>query len=249
MPLPTSMAAEVPGRQRNTPIYGYRVVATYPHDPGAFTQGLVFQEGALYEGTGLRGQSTLRKVDLETGTVLQLLALPDAYFGEGITTFEERIYQLTWQSNIGFIYDKENFERLGTFGYPTEGWGLTHDGERLIMSDGTAKVHFLDPETLEETAQIEVYDEQGPVTRLNELEYVGGEIYANVWQTDWIVRIDPENGRVLGWIDLKGLLSPEDHEQPVDVLNGIAYDAEDDRLFVTGKWWPKLFELELMRLD
>jgi glutamine cyclotransferase len=249
MPLPTSMAAEVPGRQRNTPVYGYRVVTTYPHDPGAFTQGLVFDEGVLYEGTGLRGQSTLRKVDLETGTALQLLALPDTYFGEGITTFGERIYQLTWQSNIGFIYDKESFDLLGTFAYPTEGWGLTHDGERLIMSDGTATLHFLDPETLEETAQVEVYDEQGPVTRLNELEYVGGEIYANVWQTDWIVRIDPENGRVLGWIDLEGLLSPEDYEQRVDVLNGIAWDAKNDRLFVTGKWWPKLFEIELMRLD
>lgn len=249
MPLPNSTGTEIAGRDEGTPVYGYRVVNTYPHDRGAFTQGLVYHNGALYEGTGLRGQSTLRRVELETGIVLQLLPLPEAYFGEGIALFGDRIYQLTWQSNTGFIYDQESFDLLGMFFYPTEGWGLTHDGERLIMSDGTATVHFLDPETLEETGQIEVYDGQGPVTRLNELEYVQGEVYANVWQTDWIARIDPQSGRVVGWIDLHGLLSPEDYDQPVDVLNGIAYDAKDDRLFVTGKLWPKLFEIELVPLE
>jgi glutamine cyclotransferase len=249
MPLPNSTATEIARGIEGTPVYGYRVVNTYPHDQRAWTQGLVYDDGALYEGTGLRGQSTLRRVELETGMVLQLLPLPETYFGEGIALFGDRIYQLTWHSNTGFIYDKESFDLLGMFFYPTEGWGLTHDGERLIMSDGTATVHFLDPETLEEIGQIEVYDSQGPVTRLNELEYVQGEIYAHVWLTDWIARIDPESGRVVGWIDLQGLLSPEDYDQPVDVLNGTAYDAKDDRLFVTGKWWPKLFEIELVPLE
>jgi glutaminyl-peptide cyclotransferase len=167
-------------------------------------------------------------------------------FGEGIAIYGDRIIQLTWQSHIGLVYDKTSFELLRTFSYPTEGWGLTHDGARLIMSDGTATLHFLDPETFVEVGQVEVYDVDGPVVRLNELEYIGGEIYANIWQTDRIVRIDPQTGQVLGWVDLSGLLSPEDRQQPVDVLNGIAYDPASDRLFVTGKLWPKLFEIELV---
>ena len=228
------------------PVYAYRIVNTYPHDRGAFTQGLVFTEGVLYEGTGRLGASSLRKVELETGQVLQLRRLPVHLFGEGVTILDDKIYQLTWKSHIGFVYDKDSFDLLRYFSYPTQGWGLTHDGQRLIMSDGTSILHFLDSDTLEETGQVEVYDNEGPVTRLNELEYVRGEIFANVWTTDRIARIDPQTGRVGGWINLAGLLSEQDRSQPVDVLNGIAYDAENDRLFVTGKWWPKLFEIELV---
>jgi len=191
----------------------------------------------------------LRRVDLVSGDVLQIRKLPDQLWGEGITIFSEKIIQLTWQSGVGFVYDKNSFELLKEFHYPTEGWGITHDGKRLIMSDGTSTLRFLDPETFEEIGRIEVRDEDGPVTRLNELEYVRGEIYANVWQTDRIARIAPDTGEVMGWIELARILSPEDRTEPVDVLNGIAYDAENDRLFVTGKLWPKLFEIELIPLS
>jgi glutamine cyclotransferase len=228
------------------PRYGYQVINTYPHDPTAFTQGLIYQDDIFYEGTGLVGQSTLRKVDPETGEVQQRYDLSHDFFGEGITIFGDKLYQLTWQSHVGFVYDKDSFELLQTFSYPTEGWGLTHDGERLIMSDGTANLYFWDPETLQEIDRVEVRDQQGqPITQLNELEYIEGEVYANVWRTDQIVRINPDTGQVLGWITLSGLLSTADLAQPVDVLNGIAYDAETERLFITGKWWPKLFEIEL----
>jgi glutamine cyclotransferase len=232
------------------PVYTYKVVNTYPHDPNAFTQGLVFEDGILYEGTGLYGDSTLRKVDLETGALLQGHELPAQFFGEGIITiYGDRIIQITWRSNVGYVYDKESFDLLQEFNYPTEGWGITHDGTHLIMSDGTSTLHFLDPETYEEVHRVEVLDRGSPVTRLNELEYVQGIIYANVWQTDRIAMIAPSTGQVVGWIDLEGLLGEEDRIQRVDVLNGIAYDAEDDRLFVTGKWWPKLFEIELIPLE
>ena len=227
-------------------LYGYEIINVYPHDPGAFTQGLIVEGDTLIEGTGLRGQSTLRRVDLETGRVEQALALPPAYFGEGVTVFDGRIYQLTWQSRQGFVYDEATFELLDTFTYPTEGWGITHDGERLIMSDGTATLYFWDPSTLQETGRVEVRDANDPVVRLNELEFVEGEVWANVWQTDLIARIDPASGRVVGWIDLAGLLLPEDRENRVDVLNGIAYDEEANRIFVTGKWWPKLFEIDVV---
>jgi glutamine cyclotransferase len=227
-------------------IYTYNVVNTYPHDRTAFTQGLVFEDGVLYEGTGQKGHSTLRKVELETGDILQILELSDEFFGEGITIYGDEIMQITWQSNVGFVYDKSNFELLQQFNYSTEGWGITHDGTRIIMSDGTSTLHFLDPQTFEEIGQLEVFDNDSPIARLNELEYIQGEIYGNVWQTDWVARIAPQTGRVVGWIDLSGLLTAEDRSEPVDVLNGIAYDAEDDRLFVTGKWWPKLFEIELI---
>jgi len=245
-PVPTIEPAPRPTVVSTPPVMGYRVLNTYPHDPGAFTQGLVYEDGVLYEGTGLNGQSTLRRVALETGEVLQSCALPPELFGEGIAVYGERIIQITWQSHIGLVYDKASFELLGTFSYPTEGWGLTHDEARLIMSDGSATLHFLDPETFTEVGRVEVYDENGPVVRLNELEYIGGEVYANIWQTDRIARIDPQTGQVLGWVDLSGLLGPEDRTQPVDVLNGIAYDPASDRLFVTGKLWPKLFEIELV---
>jgi len=227
-------------------VYRYRVVETFPHDSQAFTQGLVFVNGILYEGTGLRGRSTLRRVELETGHILQVRDLQAQYFGEGVTIYDNNIIQLTWQSNIGFVYDKESFELLREFSYSTEGWGITYDGEHLIMSDGTSTLRFLDPNTFSEISRIEVYEGDNPVTRLNELEYIKGEIYANVWMTDNIARISPETGQVTGWIDLKGLLTPEDYKQPVDVLNGIAFDKKNERLFVTGKLWPKLFEIELI---
>lgn len=242
---PLTLASPLPSATPGTPLYTWRIVRVFPHDPDAFTQGLVVEGDVLYESTGLRGRSTLRRVDLETGQVLQSVALPARYFGEGITLFRERIYQLTWQSHIGFVYDREQMRPLSDFEYPTEGWGLTHDGERLIMSDGTATLYFLDPDTLEQVGQVSVFDDTGPVVYLNELEYVQGEVWANVWQTDRIARIDPNTGQVVGWIDLAGLLSPEERRS-ADVLNGIAYDAVHDRLFVTGKWWPKLFEIELV---
>lgn len=228
--------------------YGYKIVQTFPHDPGAFTQGLVYyKDNILYEGTGMWGESSLRKVDLLTGQVLQIHRLPHEIFGEGITIWGDKIIQLTWQHRKGFVYDRETFTLLGEFSYPTEGWGITHDGRRLIMSDGSATLFFWDPETFQEIGRIEVYDDKGPVVRLNELEYIHGLIYANVWQTDRIAIIQPETGRVVGWLDLTGLLKPEDRHARVDVLNGIAYDAQGDRLFVTGKYWPKLFQIQLTR--
>lgn len=229
------------------PVSGYRIVAEYPHDPDAFTQGLSIHNGGLYEGTGLEGESTLRRVDLVSGEVLQSRELDDEYFGEGIAVMNDRIYQLTWQSGTCFVYDRETFDLLGTFSYEGEGWGLTTDGERLIMSDGTSRLVFRDPETFADLGHIDVRDAGIPVSSLNELEYVEGEIWANVWQTDRVARIDPTSGLVTGWIDLSGLLSTEEREtHTVDVLNGIAYDAETGRVFVTGKWWPKLFEIELV---
>lgn len=244
---PLSTTVPLPGTaQEAPPVYSYRVVSAYPHDPGAFTQGLVYEDDVLYEGTGLWGESTLRKVDLEMGDVLQSHALPDQYFGEGITIWGDKILQLTWKSGVGFVYDRNSFEMLDTFDYVTEGWGITHDGTNLIMSDGTATLHFWDPETFEEIRQVQVHDERGPVARLNELEYIQGRVYANVWQTDLMAIIDPENGQVTGWVNLNGLLQTKDLQQAADVLNGIAYDADRDRLFVTGKWWPKLFEIALI---
>jgi glutamine cyclotransferase len=248
----TAESPRVPNNLSTTaapPVYSYRVIRSYPHDHQAFTQGLVYEAGELYEGTGLRGQSSLRRVDLETGLVRQQHVLPKQYFGEGITIFGDRIIQLTWQSRIGFVYDRASFQLVQQFSYPTEGWGITHDGNRLIMSDGTANLYFLEPDTFTRIDHIEVHDDQGPVVRLNELEYVRGDVYANVWQTDRIARIELLTGRVAAWIDLTGLLSAAERQPHVDVLNGIAYDAENDRLFVTGKWWPKLFEIQIVELE
>ncbi len=231
----------------NAPVWGYRIVAEYPHDPDAYTQGLVFIDGELYEGTGLEGRSSLRRVDLETGEVLQSHDIADEHFGEGVAVLDDRIYQLTWQTGQCFVYDRETFALEETFTYETEGWGLTTDGERLIMSDGTDRIVFRDPATFEETGHIDVADGNAPVQSLNELEYIDGEIWANVYTTDWIVRIDPATGAVTGSIDLSGLLAPEDiPEQGVDVLNGIAHDSQTGRIFVTGKLWPTLFEIELV---
>lgn len=225
--------------------YTYTIVRSYPHDRAAFTQGLIVRNGVFYEGTGMNGRSGIRKVKIETGEVLQAKPLGAEYFGEGITEWKGSIVQLTWQSEIGFVYDLNTFERTKTWPYKGEGWGLTHDGTRLIMSDGTSQLRFLDPVTLKETRRITVRDAGGPVHALNELEYVKGEIYANIWQTERIARISPKDGRVTGWIDLAGLLAPSERAG-TDVLNGIAYDAAGDRLFVTGKLWPRVFEIKLV---
>jgi len=230
--------------QSTAPVSKYRVVRVYPHDPEAFTQGLVYLDGFLYEGTGLNGRSSIRKVKLENGEVVQIQKVDSQYFGEGIAVKGDTIYELTWQSEIGFIYDRATFTRKGTFNYKGEGWGLTHDGQRLIMSDGTAFLRFLDPVTLKELSRIQVKDGTSPVGNLNELEYVKGDILANVWQSHRIARISPKTGRVIAWLDLEGLLTPREAQQ-ADVLNGIAYDAAGDRLFVTGKLWPKLFEIKI----
>jgi len=238
-----------PEQQSQMPVYTYRVVNSYPHDPEAFTQGLVYDDGVLYEGTGLRGRSSLRRVELETGKIVQIHPLNRRYFGEGITLWHNQIIQLTWTSQTGFVYQLKTFEKVGEFNYRTEGWGITHDTKRLIMSDGTDTLYFLDPETFEEIGSIQVQYQDKPVTNLNELEYIKGEIFANVWQTDLIARISPQTGRVLSWIDLTGLLETKSGLSPYgseDVLNGIAYDQLGDRLFVTGKLWPKLFEIKLV---
>ncbi len=226
--------------------YSYEVVHTYPHDPNAFTQGLVYLNGFLYEGTGLPGESSIRKVKLETGEVIQKRDVPNPYFGEGIVNWQDRLLELTWQAQAGFIYELATFAPKGEFKYPGEGWGLTQDSKRIIMSDGTPDLRFWDPETLQETGRITVRDSYGrPVRNLNELEWVKGQVFANVWQTDRIARIDPRTGEVVGWINLGGLWPGSDNAEKT--LNGIAYDAQHDRLFVTGKKWPKLFEIRLVR--
>jgi glutaminyl-peptide cyclotransferase len=226
---------------------GFKTVHSYPHDPDAFTQGLVFHDGFLYEGTGLEGRSSLRKVDLTTGRVLQHVELPPVYFGEGIVIWKDKLIQLTWRSKIGFVYDLATFKQLRTFNYSREGWGITHDGKRLIMSDGSASLFFWDPETLQETGRLPVTDNGQPVTNLNELEFIRGEIWANVWQTDRIARISPATGHVTGWVNLPSLLTEAERARTRargdGVLNGIAYDSKSNRIFVTGKLWPKLFEI------
>jgi glutamine cyclotransferase len=246
-PAPWGLSGSLPGSRLSlsVPVYRYRVINTYPHDRDGFTQGLVFEDGILYEGTGGYGQSTLRKVELTSGIVLQSRTLPAQLFGEGVTIYGNRVIQLTWKSHIGFVYDKVSLELLREFRFPREGWGITHDGKRLIVSDGTETLYFLDPESFENIGSIQVHDENGPVTQLNELEYIRGEIYANIWRTDRIAIIAPQTGKVVGWIALEGLLTEKDLAVPVDVLNGIAYDAKQKRLYVTGKLWPKLFEIEL----
>jgi glutamine cyclotransferase len=230
----------------NAPVEGFEVVRSWPHDPFAFTQGLAFREGRLYEGTGLPGRSNLREVQLETGVVLRQSKLERPHFGEGIALRGNRLYQLTWRSQVGFIYDAATFEKVGQFTYPTEGWGLTEDGESLIMSDGTSTLRFLDPTTFAVRRTVKVVDAGHEISQLNELEYVHGEVYANVWMTDRIARIDPATGRVKGWIDLAGLLPRAERTGDEDVLNGIAYDAAGGRLLVTGKFWPKLFEIRVV---
>ncbi|MDW8106574.1 MAG: glutaminyl-peptide cyclotransferase [Armatimonadota bacterium] len=245
-PESPSSPAEQPPAPAETPIptYRYRIVNTFPHDKRAFTQGLVFHNGYLYEGTGLRGESSLRKVELRTGRVLRLHRLAPEFFGEGITIFNNKIYQLTWQDGICFVYDLETFRQITQFRYYGEGWGLTHDGKHLIMSDGSDTITFRDPETFAEVRKIQVRAQGKPVEFLNELEYIEGEIWANIWYSDMIARIDPQTGVVKAWVDLESL--PVPNRTSEDVLNGIAYDPQNKRIFVTGKRWEKLFEIELV---
>ena len=226
-------------------VCGYKVLHTYPHDSKAFTQGLVFDNGVLYEGTGGYGTSTLRKVRLENAEALSLCRLPPEMFGEGITVFGDKIIQLTWKAKTGLVYDKKTFALIRTFNYETQGWGITHDNKRLIMSDGTQSITFLDPNTFKPTGRLTVHDNNIPLRGINELEYIEGKIYANIWPTDLIAVIAPDTGKVTGWINLEGLLGRGELEHRVDVLNGIAYDQKNKRLFVTGKLWPTLFQIEL----
>lgn len=244
--LLTLLVAGAPSASRSAappvPTVRASVLARYPHDPRAFTQGLAVADGSLYEGTGWYGESSLRRVDLSTGSILQLEMLPPDVFGEGITVVGDRIVQLTWTSHLGYVRDRASFAQIGTFGYPTEGWGIAFDGNRLIMSDGSATLYFLDPDTQVEVGRVEVQADGRPVTRLNELEYVDGSVLANVWGSDQIAVVDPGSGDVRYWIDLSGL-NPGPVTSPDDVLNGIAYDAEQGRLLVTGKRWPMLYEI------
>ncbi|MEH6417779.1 glutaminyl-peptide cyclotransferase [Pseudomonas sp. CGJS7] len=231
----------------HAPTYSYRVVATYPHDPQAFTQGLIYKDGFLYESTGLNGRSSVRKVELKTGRVLHKLDLPQEVFGEGMTLRGQQLLVLTWTNGAGFVLNLPGFDLADTFRYEGEGWGLTHSADTVYMSDGSAQIRLLDPATLKERSRIRVSDQGRAVDQLNELEWVKGELYANIWQTDRIARIDPKTGNVLGWIDLSGLLQKHGRSsRDADVLNGIAYDAKSDRLFVTGKLWPDLFEIQLV---
>ena len=243
----TCQTIPTPTPGEKVPIYGYEVVHVFPHDRNAFTQGLVFNEGRLLESTGEVGHSSLRRVGLDDGNILQKVDVPRPYFAEGITLLKGKIYQLTWQQQLGFIYDALTFEKIGQFNYTGEGWGLATDGQSLILSDGSNRIRFINPETLQVTRTIAVLDGKTPVTELNELEYVQGEIFANIWHADQIARINPQTGAVVGWISLAGLLKPGEVEDEEAVLNGIAYDQASGRLFVTGKLWPKLFEIRLTR--
>jgi glutaminyl-peptide cyclotransferase len=230
---------------RNAPVFGYRVVNTFPHDPQAFTQGLIYDDGFLLESTGKYGESTLRRVELESGRVLQMHSLSEDLFGEGITVFGDRIYQLTWRNGVAIVYDKQTFEELGRFRYDGEGWGLTDDGTHLIMSDGSATLRFIDPEDFQVVRRLLVRSQGRRVDRLNELQYIHGQIFANILYQDRIARISPETGEVTGWVDLRTLWPGRRDREAV--LNGIAYDQQNDRLFVTGKNWPRLYEIRLTR--
>jgi glutaminyl-peptide cyclotransferase len=232
------------------PVYRFVVKNSYPHDPKAFTQGLFFKDGYLYESTGLNGQSSLRKVELTSGKVLEKKALASEYFGEGIAEVDGELVALTWTSHVGFVYELKGFKPKRQFSYAGEGWGLASDGHQLYMSDGSAVIRVLNPKTLEPVRSIQVMGEGKPITRLNELEWVDGQLFANIWGTDVIARIDPATGQVLGWIDLGALLAPDKRgtDSADAVLNGIAYDSKHHRLFVTGKLWPKLFEIELVQI-
>jgi glutamine cyclotransferase len=225
--------------------YSYKVINTYHHDNEAFTQGLFYDNGYLYEGTGLNGNSSLRKVDIKSGNIVQYVKLEDEYFGEGIAYFNNKIVQLTWKSNIGFVYDKETFNLLNTFNYVTEGWGLAYDGKDLIMSDGTSSLYYLDTSDFTVLKTLNVYDGNGPIDKLNELEFIDEKIYANVWLTNYIIIISPNTGKVIGRIDLTDLVE-NIKDGNISELNGIAYDEDNDRLFITGKLWPYVYEIELI---
>ncbi len=223
-------------------IYTYHVVNTYPHDTSAFTEGLVFTNGSLYESTGEYGSSSLRRVNLEDGAVQQKVSLPSQYFGEGLTAVNNALIQLTWQEKTGFIYNKQTLALTGNFTYSTQGWGLTYNGSELVMSDGSSNLYFLDPVTYQKVGQVSVHDGTTPITNLNELEYVNGSIYANIWQQQKIAIINPKTGAVTGWIDLTGIYQPKGTD---DVLNGIAYDQQTSSLYVTGKGWPHLYQITI----
>ncbi len=246
--LPTTSTATTTGSLTPAPVYTYKVLNVYPHDADDFTEGLVYHNGFLYESSGLYGNSSLRRVDLDTGQVLQIYNLSSEYFGEGITIVNNTIIQLTWQNNTGFVYDLASFRFLQNFSYPTEGWGLTNDGSQLIMSDGTANLYFLNPQTFQRTGEITVHDGATPIVNLNSLDYINGSIFANVWLTNRIAIINPGTGQVTAWIDLTGIENMTGCHCDVgnDVLNGIAYDAQSNRLFVTGKMWPNLFEIQIV---
>jgi glutamine cyclotransferase len=243
----TSFANLNASRKAATPIYGFEAVNTFPHDRSAFTQGLAFHDSNLLESTGKVGHSSLRRVELKTGKVQRKVDVHEPYFAEGITVLKGQIYQLTWRQSVGFIYDARTFKKLREFNYRGEGWGLTNDGQSLILSDGSNRISFLDPANFEVRRTITIVDGGTPVAELNELEYIQDEIYANVWHTDRIARIDPRTGAVVGWIELAGLLGHGEVSDGEAVLNGIAYDETNSRLFVTGKLWPKLFEIRLIR--
>ncbi|KAA3663802.1 MAG: glutaminyl-peptide cyclotransferase [Chloroflexi bacterium] len=256
-PLPTIKPTPLPNCGEQTAVFDaypapnevnidtYTLINTFPHDSTAYTQGLQFVDGVFVEGTGIKGQSSLRYVELETGAVQKQITLGPDYFGEGVTVFEDRIYQITWQSQTAFVYDRESLTLEETFTYPTQGWGLTHNGRCLIMSDGSNTLYFRDPETFAELGRLSVFDNMGPVFQINELEYINGEIFANIWRQNRIARISPDTGQVIGWLALDDLVAQVNPTHPEDVLNGIAYDEENGRLFVTGKRWPTLFEIEI----
>jgi glutamine cyclotransferase len=229
------------------PVYGYNIINIFHHDKAAYTQGLVYDGQDLYEGTGLYGNSTLRQVELETGRVLRLYGMPPKYFGEGVTIWKNQLIQLTWKSSKGFVYNKSDFKQIGDFYYQREGWGITNDGQRLIMSDGSDTLYFMNPDTFEDTGSIKVKDNGKPVFQLNELEFINGKILANVYFDNRIAIISPETGAVTGWIDLQYLMAREKNLTDVDVLNGIAYNARRNTLLVTGKFWPELFEIEIKK--
>jgi len=241
----TLLAAALPGSAQTAPVHSYKVVHVYPHDPMAFTEGLEFHAGALWESTGLNGSSSIRKVDLATGKVLENHPLSTLYFGEGITFFGDRLYQLTYTSGIAFVYNAATFKPIESFHYSGEGWALTHDAKHLIMSDGSSALRILDPATFHEESRLAVREGLRPITNLNELELIEGEIWANIWTKEIVARIDPRSGQVNSWVDFAGLNQQAGCREDCDVLNGIAYDAPRKRIFVTGKHWPKLFEIQV----
>ncbi len=245
-PFPTVLPTPE-GARNAVPAFGYSVVNSFPHDIEAYTQGLQYVDGLFYEGTGLEGRSSLRKVEVETGAVLQQHDLEDQYFGEGIVVIDDKIWQITWQEQVAFLYDRASFNEIKRVSYPTQGWGLTYDGTRLIMSDGSPTLYFRDPESFDEIGRVDVTYLGQPLNQINELEYINGEVWANIYQTNFIVRIDPETGIVTSIVDLSGILTGETLTGPIDVLNGIAYDAATGRLFITGKLWPKVYEITLQQ--
>jgi glutaminyl-peptide cyclotransferase len=230
------------------PTYAYQIVHVYPHDTRAFTEGLAYDSGFIYESTGRNGDSSLRQVELETGQVLQQYQLKDQYFGEGLAVYQDKLIQLTWKTHVGFVYNKDKFNLLNTFTYSTEGWGLSFDGQHLIMSDGTSELYLLNPDTQQLDGSVKVLDDKLPVSNINELEYVEGMLYANIWQSNKIAIIDSRKGALSAWIDLTGILQTQNYLGQADVLNGIAYDPQNKRLFVTGKLWPYLFEIQIQEI-